>query len=105
MKAKTLVKDLHHLLGVGKVETSEAIVGGVSEGGRCNTKHLKRFRKMTSVLKNMNFTVCNVDFQLMSFQCISPVRKSPTITVFIHMTCIKYCIGVTSRAPIGKEIV
>lgn len=41
MKTKTLVKDLHHLLGVGEVEPSEAIVGWVSEGGLCSTKTLK----------------------------------------------------------------
>lgn len=39
MKAKTLVEDLHHLLGVGEVEASEAIVGWVSESGLCNTKY------------------------------------------------------------------
>lgn len=38
MKAKSLVEDLHHLLGVGEAEASEAIVGWISESGLCNAK-------------------------------------------------------------------
>lgn len=33
MKTKPFVEDLHHLLGVGEVETSEAIMRWVSECG------------------------------------------------------------------------
>lgn len=41
MQTKTLVEDLHHLLGVGEVEPSESIVGWVSEGGLCDGKTIK----------------------------------------------------------------